>query len=99
MLTPWGGEHALSVGLGFHTRTIGESDASIDPRHAHRRALWHNFVAIELSQRSWVVTLHSPDKDKISRHKLEGGDHAELLALVDRVRERRLGHWEQFRQW
>src|SRR3954462_11137450 len=31
------------VGLGFHTRTIGESDASIDHRHAHRRALWHNF--------------------------------------------------------
>jgi transposase len=46
------------------------------------------FVAIELSQKSWLVTLHSPDKDKISRHKLEGGDHAELLALVGRVRER-----------
>ena len=46
------------------------------------------FVAIELSQRSWLVTLHSPDKDKMSRHKLEGGDHAELLALVGRVRER-----------
>ncbi|WP_148635996.1 IS110 family transposase [Bradyrhizobium paxllaeri] len=46
------------------------------------------FVAIELSQRSWRVALHSPDKDKISHHKLEGGDHAELLALVGRVRER-----------
>jgi transposase len=46
------------------------------------------FIAIELSQRSWLVTLHSPDKDKMSRHKLEGGDHAELLALVGRVRER-----------
>lgn len=46
------------------------------------------FVAIELSQRSWLVTLHSPDRDKISRHKLEGGDHAGLLALVARVRER-----------
>ena len=46
------------------------------------------FVAIELSQRSWLVTIHSPDKDKMSRHKLEGGDHAELLALVGRVRER-----------
>ena len=46
------------------------------------------FVAIELSQRSWLVTLHSPDKDKMSRHKLEGGDHAELLALVGRVRDR-----------
>ena len=46
------------------------------------------FVAIELSQRSWLVTLHSPDKGKMSRHKLEGGDHAELLALVGRVRDR-----------
>ena len=46
------------------------------------------FVAIELSQRSWLVTVHCPDKDKISRHKLEGGDHAGLLALIDRMRER-----------
>lgn len=46
------------------------------------------FVAIELSQRSWLVTLHCPDKDKISRHKLESGDHGGLLALIDRVRER-----------
>src|SRR5213595_132435 len=46
------------------------------------------FVAIELSQRSWLVTMHCPDRDKISHHKLEGGDHAGLLALVDRMRER-----------
>ena len=46
------------------------------------------FVAIELSQKSWLVTLHSPDKDKLSRHNLEGGDHVELLALIGRVRER-----------
>jgi transposase len=46
------------------------------------------FVAIELSQRSWLVTLHCPDRDKISRHKLEGGDHAGLLGLIARVRER-----------
>src|SRR6266571_178694 len=46
------------------------------------------FVAIELSQKTWLVTLHSPDKDKMSRHKLESGDHADLLALIDRVRDR-----------
>jgi transposase len=46
------------------------------------------FLAIELSQRSWLVTLHCPDKDKLSRQKLEGGDHAGLLALIDRMRER-----------
>lgn len=46
------------------------------------------FVAIELSQRSWLVTMHSPDRDRISRHKLEGGDHAGLLALIAKVRSR-----------
>jgi transposase len=46
------------------------------------------FVAIELSQKSWLVTLHGPDRDRISRHKLEGGDHAGLLALIEKVRSR-----------
>jgi transposase len=46
------------------------------------------FVTIELSQKSWLVTLHSPDRDRISRHKLEGGDHAGLLALIESIRVR-----------
>jgi transposase len=46
------------------------------------------FIAIELSQKSWLVTLHSPDRDRISRHRLEGGDHAGLLALIGKVRSR-----------
>ena len=46
------------------------------------------FVALELSQKTWLVTLHCPDKDRISRHKVQGGDHAGLLALIDRVRDR-----------
>jgi transposase len=46
------------------------------------------FVAIELSQKSWLVTLHSPDRGRISRHTLEGGDHAGLLALIEKVRSR-----------
>ena len=46
------------------------------------------FVAIELSQKSWLVTLHSPDRNRISRHKLEGGDHAGLLALIEKTRSR-----------
>ena len=46
------------------------------------------FVAIELSQKSWLVTLHSPDRDRISRHKLEGGDHAGLLALIEKHPQR-----------
>lgn len=46
------------------------------------------FVALELSQRIWLVTIHSPDRDRISRFKLAGGDHAALLALIERVRAR-----------
>jgi transposase len=45
------------------------------------------FVAIELSQRSWLITMHSPDRDRISRHKLAGGDHRGLLALIENVRQ------------
>jgi transposase len=46
------------------------------------------FVAIELSQKTWLVTLHSPDRERMSRHRLDGGDHAELLALIERIRAR-----------
>ncbi|MBV8923468.1 hypothetical protein [Bradyrhizobium sp.] len=46
------------------------------------------FVAIELSQKKWLVTLHSPDRGRMSRHNLEGGDHAGLLALIAKVRAR-----------
>jgi transposase len=46
------------------------------------------FVTIELSQKTWLVTLHSPDRDRISRHKLDGGDHAGLLALIESIRAR-----------
>ena len=46
------------------------------------------FVVIELSQKTWWITLHSPDQDRFSRHRLDGGDHAGLLALIDKVRSR-----------
>jgi transposase len=46
------------------------------------------YVTVELSRKSWLVTVHSPDRDRISRHKVEGGDHAGLLALVSKIRER-----------
>lgn len=46
------------------------------------------FVAVELSQRSWLVTLHSPDRDRFSRHKLDGGDEVGLLGLIERIRLR-----------
>lgn len=46
------------------------------------------YVALELSRRTWLVTMHCPDRDRISHHKVEGGNHAELLALIKLVRER-----------
>jgi transposase len=46
------------------------------------------FVAIELSQKSWLVTLHSPDRDGLSHHKVAAGDCTGLLSLLERVRER-----------
>jgi transposase len=52
------------------------------------------FAALELSRSSWVVALHSPVTDKVSQHRLAGGDAEGLLALMARKRmqaEERLG--------
>jgi transposase len=46
------------------------------------------FVSIELSQKNWLVTLHSPDRDRMSGYKIEAGDTGGLLSLLERVRER-----------
>jgi transposase len=46
------------------------------------------FVSLELSRKCWLVTMHSSDRGRISHHKVSGGDYAELLALIERVRER-----------
>jgi transposase len=46
------------------------------------------FFSLELSQTSWGVTLHSPDRDRITRGKLKAGVPAELLAFIDKVRSR-----------
>ena len=46
------------------------------------------YVALELSQRTWLVTIHSPDRDRISHYKVDGGDHVGLLKLIAKVRAR-----------
>lgn len=46
------------------------------------------FVAIELSQRGWLVVMLSPDRNRISRHKVDAGDHDGLVALIEKMRER-----------
>ncbi|HEY2758233.1 MAG TPA: IS110 family transposase [Pseudolabrys sp.] len=62
-----------------------QASTAVTPTTGHCGTI---FVTIELSQKTWLVTLHSPDRDRISRHKVEGGDHAELLALIQRVQAR-----------
>lgn len=46
------------------------------------------FVALELSRASWVAAVHTSLADKISLHKLKGGDSQGLLALLARLRVR-----------
>lgn len=45
------------------------------------------FLALELSRSTWLVALHSPVADKVSQHRIEGGDTDGLLALIARKRE------------
>jgi len=39
------------------------------------------FVAIELSQKTWQVTLQSLDRGRIFRRKPDGGDHTGLKRM------------------
>jgi transposase len=52
------------------------------------------FAALELSRSTWIVALHSPVADKVSQHRVEGGDSEALLALLvqrQKQAEARLG--------
>lgn len=46
------------------------------------------FVAIELSQRGWLVVMQIPGGKRISHYKLDAGDHNGLVVLIDKMRER-----------
>ena len=46
------------------------------------------FVALELSKATWLVALHGPDRDRVSQHRLTGGDQEGLLALIGKARAR-----------
>jgi len=45
-------------------------------------------VAIELSKKSWVVSVNTPLSDKISLYKLKPNDWKELLELIERIQKR-----------
>lgn len=44
------------------------------------------FVALELSKARWLIGIHSPSADTISRYSVAGGDSQGLLDLIARVR-------------
>lgn len=46
------------------------------------------YVALELSKSRWLVGIHTPLADKVSRYSVPGGDSAALLDRIGRVRER-----------
>lgn len=45
-------------------------------------------VSLELSSKTWLVTSLSPGSDKMSKHKIEGGDDAALLELLRRLQSK-----------
>jgi transposase len=45
------------------------------------------YVALELSKSKWLVGLHWSGSDKLSEHVVQGGDHEQLFALIDRKRQ------------
>lgn len=46
------------------------------------------FLALELSQKTWLVTILSPHTHRISRHRLAAGDGDGLLTLIGRSQAR-----------
>jgi transposase len=46
------------------------------------------FVALELSKATWLVAVHAPDRDKLSLRRLDGGNAAGLLELIEHTRRR-----------
>lgn len=46
------------------------------------------YVALELSKSRWLVGIHTPLADKVSRYSVPGGDSVALLDRIGRVRER-----------
>ena len=48
-------------------------------------------VAIELSKSAWVLAVHDPITDKISRRRLDGGDASGLISICERARDSAAG--------
>ena len=58
------------------------------PTAAPHHDVVHCLLAIELSKSSWIVAVHAPLSDRISRYMLEGCDWKGLPELIERIRKR-----------
>ena len=45
-------------------------------------------LSLEMSSTTWIVTSLAPDTDKMSKHRIEGGDHCALLELLRRLQSK-----------
>jgi transposase len=46
------------------------------------------YAAVELSSKNWLLAVQTPDRDKISRHKVPTGDSDKLIAHLEQARAR-----------
>src|SRR5215218_8805489 len=82
------GDGRLSIGrLGSgHLDQEAPMASAATPASLAETASATLFVALELSRSTWLVALHSPLTNKVSQHRLDGGDADGLLALITRKR-------------
>jgi hypothetical protein len=67
-------------------RSDGNPHRSSLPTAAPHHDVVRCLLVIELSKASWIVAVHTPLSDKISRYTLEGCDWKGLLELIERRR-------------
>ena len=46
------------------------------------------YASLELSRSTWLVTSLAPGSDKMSKHRIDGGDHCGLLELLRRLQNK-----------
>src|SRR5260370_10407399 len=58
-----------------HSEPVGTCDAAVTV-----------LVAIDLSKSAWVLAVHDPISDKISRRRVDSGDATGLIATCEKAR-------------
>jgi len=51
------------------------------------------FAALELSKSKWLLAIQSPISDKISLHRIDGGDTDRLVTLIRKSQDRAEKKW------